>query len=396
MLVNHKSLKVIHFELSEGCNASCPMCPRTDNGGRLNRNLHGHQISLETIKQAFSIETIKKLDAVHFCGNFGDPILAKDALEIVQYFRHAQPLLQIMFNTNGGVRDTQWWAQLGKEMQVEGSCVVFAIDGLENTNHIYRRGVHWDRLMANVKAFINSGGRARWEFLVFKHNQHEIEESRTIAEQLGFVEFRLKKTSRFYDHKKKQVIPFPVKDNSGEVIDYLYPPEEEYQNTVVRKSLNDSTPIGAESCSKSELDKVRVFSTLRGLATRFIRSKEDFFARASKPQKIADDLNCVHTNEQSIYVSARGEVFPCCFWGGQVRYNDPGPDGLQIQHMAEKSVGSLEKITLQQQSLEQLMNGKWFESIGRSLCANVNSKNRVDVCGRLCKRNSEIVKNEYN
>ena len=41
----------------------------------------------------------------------------------------------------------------------------FGIDGLEDTNHLYRRGADWKTVMRSAAAFIDAGGRAEWDFL---------------------------------------------------------------------------------------------------------------------------------------------------------------------------------------------------------------------------------------
>ena len=45
----------------------------------------------------------------------------------------------------------------------------FSVDGLEETNHLYRQGVKWEHVERNMKAFINAGGRARWDYLIFQN-----------------------------------------------------------------------------------------------------------------------------------------------------------------------------------------------------------------------------------
>ena len=56
--------------------------------------------------------------------------------------------------------------------------VIFAIDGLEDTNHLYRVNTNFNKIMENAKAFINAGGIARWDFIAFAHNEHQIEEAK--------------------------------------------------------------------------------------------------------------------------------------------------------------------------------------------------------------------------
>ena len=37
--------------------------------------------------------------------------------------------------------------------------------------------------MENVNAFISAGGTAYWKFLIFKHNEHQVEEAKKLSEQ---------------------------------------------------------------------------------------------------------------------------------------------------------------------------------------------------------------------
>ena len=62
--------------------------------------------------------------------------------------------------------------------------------------------------------------------LVFKHNEHQIDACRTLSEQLGFLNFNTKHTSRFKDNK------FHVLDEQGKTINILYPTERSTLNTT--------------------------------------------------------------------------------------------------------------------------------------------------------------------
>ena len=50
--------------------------------------------------------------------------------------------------------------------------------------------------MNNARAFIEAGGRAHWDMLVFDYNQHQIDQCRTLASDMGFKFFRTKASSR--------------------------------------------------------------------------------------------------------------------------------------------------------------------------------------------------------
>ena len=77
-----------------------------------------------------------------------------------------------------------------------GFKVWFGIDGLEDTNHIYRRKVDWDRLQKHFRAYIKAGGDAGWQFIVFPWNEHQIEEARQRSLDEGFSTFALVQTVR--------------------------------------------------------------------------------------------------------------------------------------------------------------------------------------------------------
>ena len=87
------------------------------------------------------------------------------------------------------------WGNIGKAMgeaeQKQGveKVMTFSIDGLADTNKLYRIGINHERVMANAKAFIEAGGKARWKMIVFKHNEHQIDEAKQLAKDMGFWEF---------------------------------------------------------------------------------------------------------------------------------------------------------------------------------------------------------------
>ena len=94
-------------------------------------------------------------------------------------------------NTNAGARDEVWWTKLAETFGRMGT-VIFSVDGLADTNHLYRQGVSWKAVERSMDAFIEAGGRARWDFLVFEHNQHQVEEARALSEQKGFEKFQVR------------------------------------------------------------------------------------------------------------------------------------------------------------------------------------------------------------
>ena len=62
--------------------------------------------------------------------------------------------------------------------------VIFSVYGLEDTI-ADRQNVLMEQRRA-MKSFIEAGGRARWDFLVFDFNEHPVDEARKLSEEWGF------------------------------------------------------------------------------------------------------------------------------------------------------------------------------------------------------------------
>ena len=57
----YDSVKMVHFEPTQLCQASCPMCDRNKNGGEVNQYLKDESMTLEGFKKAFSPEFLSKI-----------------------------------------------------------------------------------------------------------------------------------------------------------------------------------------------------------------------------------------------------------------------------------------------------------------------------------------------
>ena len=243
-----QDVRVLHIEPTDACNAACPQCAR-ETDITFNKN-DLHHLTVDQIKNLVNEDTIRGLDKMFMCGDYGDPAAGRHSLEIFKYFRSINPTITLGMNTNGGLRSVDWWQELAEIMHQDVShpkeYVIFSIDGLADTNHIYRVNVNWEKVIANARSFISAGGRAHWEMLVFEHNQHQIDLAQQTAKDMGFKWFRAKVSKRFNSHP----------------VDFLNPP----------KGWRD--PIVTEG-----------------------------------------KIDCHAIKESSVYISARAQIYPCCWLG---------------------------------------------------------------------------------
>ena len=259
-------LKRVHIEISNRCQASCPMCPRNIHGGIENPLLTINEWSLDDFKKIFPTDILKKLERINFCGNFGDPLMNNDLLDMCEYIKLNAPNLYIEIHTNGSLRSTSWWEKLAQVIP-EKHNVIFAIDGLEDTHSIYRIGTNYNLILKNAQTFINAGGTTEWHFIRFKHNEHQVNDAELVSINLGFKKFSVK-TSRRHGR------PFPVVNEHGE---FLY---------------------NLEQPTNSEIKFVSKFD---------IQGHQDW------PH--ADNIDCMAIKDKELYIDAHYLLSPCCMIG---------------------------------------------------------------------------------
>lgn len=191
-----RRVKELGIELSSMCNAACPQCLRELYFGDYSR-FEQTYIPTEFFETRIPQHVYDDIDHFWLSGDLGDPCTAPNLFEVIKVFKERSPTAQITIHTNGGMKGSEYWRELAQHLSPYDT-VQFAIDGLEDTNHIYRVNVKWSKLMENVQAFISEGGRASWQFVIFKHNEHQVDEARELSQKMGFEDFFTKITTRFF------------------------------------------------------------------------------------------------------------------------------------------------------------------------------------------------------
>lgn len=201
-------------ETSTYCNVACPLCPRHFMGTSIvrptlrQRNILAPQWD-KFLDDMDHIATKEHPVNMVFCGCHGDPPMTPDWEEIIINTANRPYVIDV--ETNGSMRTPESWARVGKAMsnaekeQGIEKIITFSIDGLLDTNKLYRIGIKHERVMANAKAFIDAGGKARWKFIVFEHNKHQVEEAQQIAKDMGFWEFDKHVSTRNWDYNYAEV-----------------------------------------------------------------------------------------------------------------------------------------------------------------------------------------------
>jgi MoaA/NifB/PqqE/SkfB family radical SAM enzyme len=334
-MIEIHEVREVHLELSTNCNASCPLCPRNYFGYPYNAGYPDAELSLENIQTIFSPEFVSQLHCIRINGNLGDFMLAHDGISIVNYFRQHNPTAIIDISTNGSARNAKFWADLAQARPR----VFFALDGLADTHHLYRKDTQFDTVIKNAQTFINAGGHAVWKMVRFDHNQHQIDHCREMSQQLGFKEFELE------DHGR----------DDGPVFD---------RNGTLEYTIGSRHPKPKESV---------MFYLSR---QQYYGSKKMYFSEQSP----RSHMNCKTKGpDKTIYVAANGEVYPCCWTGFYPRTYDHtlrhGNDRIK------ELLGEFDNNALNRPLAECLA---WFKQIERSWTAKTLNEGLPHICNREC------------
>jgi MoaA/NifB/PqqE/SkfB family radical SAM enzyme len=197
----HNSLEI---ELTTKCTIGCPACPRNDPFD-LKENWDVGHLNTDIIKRFADDDSNRNY---LFVGCYGDPIYHPDFIEIIKYF--VDNGKRISVHTNGSFKTEKWWKELAainwsqKSAKGYKQKFTFSVDGLEDTNHLYRINSKWKSVIAGMKIMGALPKDCRpsieWKFLVFPYNQHQVEEARALAMELGFDTFTPVTSERIIDY----------------------------------------------------------------------------------------------------------------------------------------------------------------------------------------------------
>lgn len=342
-----KEIRSLHIELTDKCQAQCPMCARNYHGGATRPFIRNGDINIKQFKEWFPKSFLAQLSNFYSCGNYGDPAFARDCLEIYSYVRECNPVTRLALHTNGGMRNSDWWEKLAKAIGTQSNSeVIFAVDGFKGKHELYRKNTKFDKVIENMQAFIQAGGRARVDSLVFEHNELDVDELEKYLLNLGVLKVNFVSTQRFYEMTK-----YEVHNNDGNIEYYIKPAKTERFKKAPNKQL-------INLIDKTYRDKVIEESVI--------------------------DPACV--NENGIYVDPYGNIFPCCWIGGDY-LEQPIEEKLPIHYLRNLSVQNTKDI-LNQIGVENCKSGilEKDTQLFSLLSKYWTGKNKCMTCARQCSK----------
>ena len=167
-----------NIDLTNKCILQCVFCMRQRETGK------------EKIKRSSDMpfddfkKVTKTFKRIHLCGQLSDPIYHP---EFIKYLKYAeQNSNKIGVHTNGSGKKLKFWKEAFEVNNVKWT---FGIDGIDQkTVELHRIG---QKFLSAFKAMLLGSKKhlVSWQFIPFKHNEHQIPRAMKIAlkYKLSFV-----------------------------------------------------------------------------------------------------------------------------------------------------------------------------------------------------------------
>lgn len=192
---------VYTIDIGNICNLRCPLCPT---GLHTIERPQGFMSFADFEKV---VEKIRPYAIEAVLHNWGEPFLHPNFLDIVRTLKAAGIGTATSSNLNLVHKDASFLYQV-----VDSGLdhLVMSIDGTtQDVYGHYRRGGNLEHVLRNVKELVaykkQTGRRTpvlEWQFIVMKHNQHQMDEARRLAAELGVDTLRFTGAGLMFDELK--------------------------------------------------------------------------------------------------------------------------------------------------------------------------------------------------
>ena len=275
-----------HIEISSKCTLKCSRCAREE----VPDTLVNTELKLDFFKKNFTPEFIlSDVEKITLCGDDGDPIYANDLIDVIEYIKSVKPV-KFVIVTNGSYKKADWWKRLGTVLD-KNDHIHFSLDGWDQlSNEQYRVNSNWESIMLGVKTLRQASPvYMTWDCIVFKFNENMLDSMEQQAQQLGFDEFQITRSTKF--NKVYSIYP-------------------------------ENDPLQPSESGIS--DKYRFTRELHNLSGRLPSTVgyETNVELYNKSNTYKDIKPLCGIGNKGLFLNSQGHLFPCCWVANRYNHNN--------------------------------------------------------------------------
>lgn len=351
----NKNLKLF-LDISTYCNAACPQCHRTDVYGLgKTKDLPLVQWTIDQFITAFPADECKNVSYWDICGTWGDPLMNKDIIKIVNYIKENSKGL-ISITTNGSMRDEDFFWELGMNGK-EQLQVCFAVDGINQQMHQhYRRKTELAKVLNHMQVIgKETQSKAISQTVLFKHNDNYKDQIKKLCFDFGSTSHSFVVSNRFgpagwtgYHHKSEKNEKSYFVDENGN--------EQFFEPANLDKLKNKTLTLGK-------------YSTI-------------------EEQK--ENIHCRWANGNKILINPDGQVAPCCYTGNSLYMKKHFFTKNKTQEVQEaimiEYLNNQESYNIFKNKLSDILKTPWFKDRLKESFNNIASS----ICSSNCGKKSSV------
>jgi len=324
--------KKLQFELSNLCNALCLGCVRTDtnNYNQPKSFIKNKQlVSVETFTRLISSPAMSTVETLEFCGTIDEPLMHPNFFDIIESAHNINPNFKIRIHTNASLRSKKDWQRLAELLnRFKSHRVLFSIDGIGEQHEFYRQKTDYTKILENASAFIDSGGTAIWQFIIFPWNSHQVEDAKQLSERMKFQEF----VTRI--------------DRSG--ISNLSVIEIKEIKSIDKKISQKETELETLISSRQNVENY--------------------------------SITCRYKNEGMYFISYDSRLWPCCFISNGFLSNDQSQRDFQTKRIYDNYGYDFNDLSVN--SVDEILESSFFK---KDLVSSWNNPISTNTTGKIIK-----------
>jgi MoaA/NifB/PqqE/SkfB family radical SAM enzyme len=234
---------VLYLDSVSYCNLRCPFCPT----GARTSDRKPSRLSVGNFEHLIDHIGPYLFDLRFY--NWGEPLLNKDLPQMIKYAKKHHLMVSISTNLSVPLEP-----ETVKEIVDSGlDFMLCSIDGVsQETYQKYRVGGNFECVINNVRMIQKTKRESDrstpyvvWQFLVFRHNEKDIEAARTMADELGIPLYLERPYIMDHANPKEWISTIP--EYGGEVIVRSLKPIR--STMVLRNGKLSNFPVSSEPCS---------------------------------------------------------------------------------------------------------------------------------------------------
>ncbi|MDD5101894.1 MAG: radical SAM/SPASM domain-containing protein [Endomicrobiaceae bacterium] len=181
--LNNLICREIKIDVTNICNLSCPLCP--DTGRRTAKQQDPELMSFNKFKKF--VDGIKVFPEQISFGSKHEPLINKSIFQMIDYINTKQKCLQTTILTNLNLLNS-----VSDLINSKVKNILIGLDGIDQESYSkYRVGGNFDVVINNIKLIQKYKKNNNLEypkisiiFVVFRHNEHLIEQAKSFFNQL--------------------------------------------------------------------------------------------------------------------------------------------------------------------------------------------------------------------